>query len=494
MLKQQKESNLAKGNDIEAEIYGSYDVVVVGGGVSGVSAAISAARAGARTLLVERLGALGGQMNISGPPGFSYAWLFNGRGEQVVGGLTEETHHRLLQEGHALPHLHPDFRGAYTFSYVDPDWWGLLIFQMLEEAGVEFLLHSLAVGAKKKGTQIEGIYVENTSGRQLVLGKVVVDCTGEGDIAFRAGVPVETVPKEQNEPSTLSFTLDGVNWDEVMNYIRANPDQFDFRMDPCLESKGWTQDRLVKEFTSAKNITEIGEIMGFTSLKEKVIKSGEWHGHSGIGFFLIPRDGGVIQAHFQHSAHVGNLDCTNVRDLTKGEVESRKEVLMALRVIKKYLPGFENAYLTRITTELRVRETRRIVGDYVLKIDDMLSGAKFKDVIGKSAFPPGVKHQVGPKTLYGKNMLIKDCGSYDIPYRCLVPRKVEGLLVAGKAISTTRDAYQRFLMQNMVSGQAAGVAAAVAVAKHVQPRQLEESVSEIQEILLKQGAILYDTH
>jgi hypothetical protein len=494
MLKRQSDTGLVSESEKTTQVYGSYDVVVVGGGVSGISAAISAARAGARTLLIERLGSLGGQMNISGPPGFSYAWLFNGRGEQVVGGLAEESHHRLLKEGHALPHLRPDFRGAYTFSYVDPDWWGLLMFQMLEESGAELLLHSLATGVKKEGNLVTGVYVENTSGRQLILGKVIIDCTGEGDIAFRAGVPVESVPKEQNEPATLSFTMDGVNWNEVMDYVRANPDQFDFRMDPCLESKGWTHEDLVKKFTSAKSITEIGEIMGFTSIKEKAIQSGEWHGHSGIGFFLIPRDGGVIQAHFQHSAHVGNIDCTDVRDLTKGEVESRKEVMMALKVIKKYLPGFENAYLTRITTELRVRETRRIVGDYVLNINDMLQATKFKDVVGKSSFPPGVKHQVGPKTLYGKNMLIRDCGSYDIPYRCLVPKGLEGMLVAGKAISTTRDAYQRFLMQNIVSGQAAGVSAAVAVAKKILPRQLEDDVSEVQSVLLKQGAILYGTH
>ncbi|HUT67831.1 MAG TPA: FAD-dependent oxidoreductase, partial [Dehalococcoidales bacterium] len=115
------------------ELFGTYDVVVVGGGTEGVAAAIASARAGANTLLIERLGALGGQMNVQGPPGFAYAHMFNPRGEQVIGGIVEETHNRLLKEGHALPHLKPAWRAGYTFSYVDPDWWGLLMFEMMAE-------------------------------------------------------------------------------------------------------------------------------------------------------------------------------------------------------------------------------------------------------------------------------------------------------------------------------------------------------------------------
>ena len=117
-------------------LYGSYDVVVCGGGTSGVSAAISAARAGAKTLLIERVGQLGGQMNFSGPPGFSFAHLFNARHEQIIAGLAEETHGRLLAEGNALPHILAEHRSHYTFSYVDPDWWGLLIYKMCKEDGV----------------------------------------------------------------------------------------------------------------------------------------------------------------------------------------------------------------------------------------------------------------------------------------------------------------------------------------------------------------------
>ena len=473
------------------EIFGKYDVVVVGGGTSGVAAAIASARAGAETLLIERLGALGGQMNISGPPGFSYAHLFNARWEQVIGGIIEETHSRLLKEGHALPHLKPDFRAGYSFSYVDPDWWGLLIFEMMTENGVQLLLHSLAVEVLKEGNAVRGVIVENTSGRQAALGKIIIDCTGEGDISVRAGAPYEMLPKEKLQPHTISFTVDGVDWEKVLTYIKENLKEFVFMTRPYLS---WTEDQVHERIKRVKDITELGEQMGFISLREKALAKGEWHGKSGVGFFLIPREGGVIQAHFQHSSHVSNCDPTDVRDLTHGEIEARRQIVIAWRFVKKYLPGFEKAYVTRVCPELRVRESRRIMGDYLLTTEDVIEAKKFKDVIGKSAFPAAGHHVASTETLTHTSVYPRDGGSHDIPYRCLVPKKIENLLVAGKPISTDRDAYHRFLQQTMVTGQAAGVAAALCAKQNMTPRDLEKDVSKLQEILLKQGAILYGTH
>lgn len=475
------------------EIFGEYDVIVVGGGTSGVAAAISAARIGANTLLIERLGALGGQMNVSGPPGFAYAWLFNPRWEQVIAGIIEETHSRLLKEGHALPHLKTDFRAGYSFSYVDPDWWGLLIFEMMQETGVHLLLHSLAVDVLKHGNHVKGVIVENTSGRQIVFGKVIIDCTGEGDISVKAGAPYEMMPKDKLQPHTISFTVDGVDWDTVLTYMKENLNEFSFRPHPYLN---WTQEQTHERIKRVKDITELGEQMGWISLRDKAIAKGEWHGKSGVGFFLTPREGGVIQAHFQHSSHVSNIDPTDVRDLTYGEIEARRQIVIAWKFIKKYMPGFEKAYITRICPELRIRESRRIMGDYVLTSDDVVQARKFGDVIGKSSFPKGGHHVASTVTLTldENHEYPKDGGSHDIPYRCLVPKNVENLLVAGKPISTDRDAYHRFLQQTMVTGQAAGVAAALCAKMGLTPRELEKDVSKLQEILVKQGAILFGTH
>ena len=473
-----------------------YDVVVVGGGTSGVAAAIAASRTGAKTLLIERLGALGGQMNVSGPPGFAYANLYNEQGERIIGGIITETHERLLKEGHAVPHREPDFRGWYTFAYVDPDWWGLMIFEMMVENKVNLLLHSLAVDVIKEGKTMKGIIVEHVSGRQAIFGKVIIDCTGEGDIAARAGAPYEFLPKDQMEPHSLSFTADGVNWEKVLDYIKNNPREFEFERFLENTQHKWTYDQLVERIRKVDNIVEFGEIMGYRSLKMKGLEAGDWHGFSGVGFFLIPREGGVIQAHFQHSSQIGNCDATNVEDLTLAEIECRRQCVIAWKFIKKYLPGFENAYITRVCPELRIREGRRIMGDYVLKGEDVIEERKFADVIGKSAFPAGAVHVVGPGTLATMKPpdTPKTGGSHDIPYRCLVPREIENLLVAGKAVSAHREAYQRFLMQTMVTGQAAGVAAALCARKKITPRMLESDVSELQRMLVAQGAILTGTH
>ena len=280
------------------ELYGSYDVVVAGGGTSGVTAAICAARAGAKTLLVERLGALGGQFNVSGPPGFAYAHFFNQLGEQVIGGFMEETYLRLLNQGHALPHIRPEWRGSYTFSYVDPDWWGLMIFEMMEENKVDLLLHSLAVEVLKEGNTVTGLVVENTSGRQVIRCKVLIDCTGEGDMAVRAGAPSDKVAREQLQPHTISFTMDGVDWEKALSYIRDNPEEFQFERFLANRHLHWTKEQLIDHIKHIKDITEIGEIMGYISLRDAALAKGEWHEFSGVGFFLTPRDGGKIQALF----------------------------------------------------------------------------------------------------------------------------------------------------------------------------------------------------
>lgn len=475
------------------EVYGEYEVIVVGGGTSGVAAAIASARAGAKTILVERLGALGGQMNVSGPPGFAYAYMFNRRKEQIIAGIVEETHRRLLEEGHALPHTMPDFRVGYDFALVDPDYWGLLVFEMMEENGVHLLLHSPAVDVIKEGNELKGVVVENVSGRQTVFGKVMVDCTGEGHLSARAGAPYEQVPKNELEPHTLSFTVDGVDWDKVLEYARDNVG-YDFN--PMVNSYiGWTKEQIVERFQKIRSPVEISNFMGYYSLRDAALAKGEWHRYSGVGFFIMPRANGVLQAHFQHSSQVGDVDPTDVRDLTYCEIECRKQVKIALTFINKYLPGFEDAYLTRVCPELRIRESRRVTGDYRLVKQDVADARKFKDVIGKSGFSSGAKHVANLNTLGGVDIVQpKDGGSVDLPYRILVPKVIDNLLVGGKAVSTDRDSYLRFLQITMVTGQAAGAAAAVCARRGVTPRRLEDDVTELQDVLVKQGAILHGTY
>jgi hypothetical protein len=257
---------------------------------------------------------------------------------------------------------------------------------------------------------------------------------------------------------------------------------------------GWSEEKIRERYRNVQDIREITSVMGYYTLRDKAVAAGEYHPYSGVGFFIMPREGGVLQAHFQHSSQVGDCDPTDVRDLTRCEIECRKQIAQALKFIRKYLPGFENSYLTRVCSELRIRESRRIVGDYVLCQADVGAGRKFKDVICKSSFASGAKHVATQETIaYDGIVYPPDGGSYDIPYRSLVPTVVDNMLVAGKAISTDRASYARFLQLTMATGQAAGIAAGVCAKKGITPRQLEADVSELQEILLQQGAILYGT-
>jgi len=483
------------------EIFGFYDVVVVGGGTSGVSAAISAARVGANTILIERFGVLGGQMNVSGPPGFAYAMLWNKRGEKCLGGIIDETHHRLEKEGHAIPY--PSNPKESQYAFVDPDWWGLMIFEMMTENKVNLLLHSLAVEVIKQGAAVKGVIVENTSGRMAVMGKVIIDCTGEGDIASRAGVPYEKIAKDEIEiePPSISFTMDGVNWDKLIKYINEHAEDL---LDAWLvrgtltaaeEEVKQQRIKLFKSFRTIDDLVKLGCIT-FGKLTRELVAKGEYHEFGDLGFFFTPREGGTWQAIFQHSSQVRQCDATDITELTVGEVEARRQAVIALKAARKYIPGFENAYLSRITSYLRIRETRRVMGDYKMVIGDVQAARKFPDVIGKSCQGMGAFHTatIDTLTFFPGHHGIGDNGSFDLPYRILVPRKVENMLIAGKHVSAERNCYLRFLPETMVTGQAAGVAAGLCVKRGITPRQMEKDVSELQDILQKQGAILFGTH
>jgi hypothetical protein len=470
-----------------------YDVIVCGGGTSGVSAAIASARGGAKTLLIERLGALGGQMNVSGPPGFSYANLWNKHEEQVIAGIIEETHNRLLKEGHAKPHCHNVYRAftGYTFSYIDPEWWGLMIFEMMTENGVNLLLHTLVVDVVKDGDKVTGVVVENANGRNTLSCEIVIECTGEGDIAVRAGCDFEIAPRDEIQPHSLSFTMAGVDWVEFLDYVKKHPDE----IVPRSNRDKFTEEerhRMLQNF-QPENIDELGEIMGWDRQMNEALEKGEWHPYSGVGFFMAPRpDVGVVQAHMQHSSQVSALYSHDAWDLTEGEVVCRQQIKIAINFFKKYIPGFKNAYVTRICNEMRLREGRRIMGDHYLTTDEVVAGTRFYDCIGKSGFSAGAHHVANTNTLAKTGKPVEGGGTHDIPYRCLVPKKVENLLVAGKHVSTDRDAYLRYLQQTMVTGQAAGAAAALCIKHGVTPRELEaeEYVKELQDILRAQGAIL----
>jgi hypothetical protein len=350
---------------------------------------------------------------------------------------------------------------------------------------------------------VKGVIVENTSGRMAVMGKIIIDCTGEGDIASRAGAPFEKVSKDEIEiePPSISFTMDGVDWDKLIKYLNEHAedmlDAWTVRGKTTEAEKQMRQNRInfFKGLKTVQDLVKMGAIT-FGKLTRELVAKGEYHEFGDLGFFFTPREGGKWQAIFQHSSQVRQCDATDIRELSAGEVEARRQAVIALKAARKYIPGFENAYLSRITNYLRIRETRRIMGDYKMVIGDVQAARKFPDVIGKSVQGMGAFHTatIDTLTFVPGHHGIGDNGSFDLPYRILVPMNVENMLIAGKHVSAERNCYLRFLPETMVTGQAAGVAAALCVKRGVTPREMEKDVSELQSTLVKQGAILFGTH
>ncbi len=485
------------------QVYGYYDVVVVGGGASGTAAAIAAAREGAKTILIETLGGIGGMLNMVGPPGWAFDHLYNDAGEQIIGGFTMELYNDLKAMDCAIDLPKPENRCLNSPAFVDIDWGGLLLFEKCREAGVQVMLHTIAVDVLKEGDTVQGVIVENTSGRMAIMGKVIIEATGEGDIAARAGVPYTKIDrtKEEIDPPSITFHMDGVNWAETTAYFKSHPDQIippHFRQNEALCKKRL---EALEKCESILDLVRDGVIdeLEYDDLTHQALENGDMHPYGDLGHFFTARQGGVIQPVFQHTAQAYDCDTTDVTEYSWGEMETRRQVVIAIPAIRKYLPGYQNAYLTRMTVGMRTREGRHMVGDYQMQVSDVDAGRKFPDAMAKcamSANEGGPFHSAGtPGSAMNLNASTirhraPGGGSYDIPYRAFVPKKVEGMILTGKLVSVSEDFKRDLLPDNIIWGQAAGIAAAVCVRKGITPRELEADVSEVQDILRKNGAIL----
>lgn len=468
--------------EVQIRVEEPTDVLVVGGGPAGCTAALAAARNGCRVMLVEQSGCLGGMMT-KGNAGLTNFIVHNKNIQKqqqvvetlatapeqvrIVGGLPLEIVERLMQAGHALGTA-GDKTGSYVFTSSEEFKW--LLLDMMEADGVTLMLHTMAVDVITSNGHINGIVVENKEGRLAVPAKVVIDATGDGDIAAACGCPFvygigEDDEAGKGDPSTIGkasplgvmYRVGNVDMDRCLAFLQNEHSHFGMQ-----GLAHYSLQEVVERYHK-------GEMVTFTVKSEG----------TGLQVYHLP-DSGTVTLCCPLFAGNGLL----WRDLTKAEVTMRDIIRRQLAHVR-LIPGFDTCFLLDCP-EIGVRETRHIQGDYVLNIHDVLEGRKFIDSIGRGAHTVDAGHV--PEHLRKQD--VKDNWSFEMPYRCLIPRGVEMLLIAGRNASMTHEAFgcARPTVQCMVMGQAAGTAAALAVDGGVTPRNVDPS--RLRDKLVAQGVVL----
>jgi len=411
------------------------DVLVAGGGPAGLGAAFGAARHAVKTLLVERMGFLGGvasiglgmtinQMRPDGKPRSKVH-------EFLIEHLQRFGDEAVRIEGHAL--------------VTNTEYLKLAALQALEDAGCDYLLHSFVSDAVTEGNAVRGVVASTKNGALRINAKRVVDATGDGDACFFAGCPMEKGREGDGflSPMTSLFVIGGVDVAKVLEYQKK-----------WTLSRGWTE--MLKE----------GRNAGFV-VPERM----------GISPTIYPDC--VYVNHAGTKLH-GVFDGTDVRDLTRAERIMRQQAVDTLRLLKdRQIPGFEHAYLQQVSAWAGVRETRRIVGEYVLTEEDAKRGARFPDVVARRFGFLDIGF-----------VRFEEMKPHDVPYRALIPKKVDNILASGRNISTSHVAMSagKSMGNCMATGHAAGVAAALFIQEGVTPRALDFKV--VQKALREDGVPL----
>lgn len=447
-----------------------YDVIVVGGGPSGVPAAISAARLGAKVLLIERYGFLGG-MNTAGLVG--PIMTFHAGKLQIVKGIGDEIIQETKRKGGTPGYVVDPIWANTSMCPVDTEVYKEVLIEKIKDSGVTLLLHSFVVDVVKENQKITQVCVAGKSGMQKFSATTIIDATGDGDLAARAGCTFHHGRKEDQltQPMTLMFKMSGVDEDQIRNYIRKNPEDFYLGFP-------------VEEYLAMPSLG----VSGFFSK----VKEGKERGlfpfdRDRVLFFSLPRKGDVTL----NTLRITHVSGTSAEDLTKAESTLRTQVSVLENFLKECIPGFQNAYVTETATQVGVRETRHIVGEYTLTAQDILDQRKFKDVVAHASYPIDIHSPSGTGMQIQDPRKNNPESFYDIPLRCLLPKGLDNVLITGRCISAEHEASAsaRISATCMALGEAAGVVGAF-IARDGGSSVRDVSVQKVQEQLVKQGAFL----
>ena len=341
------------------------DVLVAGGGPSGICAAIAAARNGARTLLVERYGFLGGTATSASVGPFA---PFHHGDEQVIKGIPQEIIERLVALGGSTGHLKIDRSyGSGTYMcWFDREVYKYAAFQLVKEAGAEILLHTWASEAVMEGDRLKGLIVQNKSGRQLIPADVIIDTTGDGDVIAASGARFEfgRAGDGRVQAMTMLFEMGGVDIPAVRRYIETHPEDFEW-WSPVTPVRPLPPELQQEHFVA----------QGFLSLVKQAMDTGELYlGRNSVLLLTTLRPGMMT---FNSTRVVGKKG-TDARELSEAEIDGRRQVMSLAGFMKKHVPGFAQAYIVTTGVQIGVRETRRLVGEYVLTEKDVVRGNSFR--------------------------------------------------------------------------------------------------------------------
>jgi glycine/D-amino acid oxidase-like deaminating enzyme len=388
------------------------DVLVVGAGSAGSTAAIAASRTGARTLLVDRFGFLGGTSTAVLDTFYAF-YTPGSRALKVVAGIPDEVVHRLKDRGMAFER--PNTYGAGTGVTYDPESLKLVWDELVFEAGARVSLHTFVFGVEVEDRRVVAVTAVTKSGVRSIRPKVVVDASGDADVCALAGAPFEPPGEDVQSLSTV-FRMGNVD----VTRAEAVPKQ-----------ELWSLMREARD-SGAYALTRIEGSVHRTP-------------HQGVMMALMTR--------------VRNVDATDADQLTRAEREGRRQAHEYFRFLRERVPGYEQAVLLSTSPAIGVRESRRIIGRHVLSADEILSAARFDDQIARCGAPIE-EHHAGDDTRW---VYLEDGATYGIPFRSLQPQALDNVLVAGRCFSATHDAHAsaRSMATCMAMGQAAGTAAAL---------------------------------
>ena len=446
-----------------------YDVVVVGGGPGGIPAAIAAARQGAKVLLVERNGFLGGNMTI-GLPLLAY---LDKDGNQVIRGIAQEFIDRLTELGACSPHHWCPMHDSVTIY--DDEVFKVVALQMCIEAGVELLLYTQVIDTNVENGELKSVTLFGKGRKMEAEAKIFIDATGDGDVGYMAGARYEKGPDNNGklQPPTLMCTIDGVDVDRVISHLEAHPEET-VLADTIERYPGYDGSYYRNLNPDQHAMVAFRKL--FTELREK-------------GILPVDRDTLISistltpgRVNLNCTRHKG-IDGSDVKDLTKATIDGHFQNLKLIEVLREYIPGFENARLVRFYPFLGVRETRRFAGIDTLTEADLMNGVIDETTIGLGSYIIDIHDGAGAGTICKKVM------PYGIPYGSTVSADISNLMFAGRCGSMDSVAMSslRVMPPLMAMGQGAGVGAALAVKKGVKPGQI--TPAEVREILRADGVM-----